>query len=91
MGTDEDHQEEPSLLDFVSVVSHLRSLTGLPEALSEGRKIRGFMAALEDIDQSAASYKLPIGGTSADILADIDVRVSSTSSGMCSRKLSELL
>ena len=54
------------------VVSRLCSLTGLPEAPSEGRKIRGFMAALEDGDQPSASYKLPIDGVSADILADID-------------------
>ena len=89
---DEDcRQEEKSSPDFVTVVSHLRSLTGLPEDPSEGRKIHGFMAVLEDDDQPAASYKLPIGGTSADILADIDNRVSSTSSGMCSREVSKLL
>ena len=41
--------------------------------------------------QLAASYKIPIGGASADILADIDTRVSSSSSGMRSRKVSKLL
>ena len=41
--------------------------------------------------QPAASYKMPIGGASADILADIDTRVSSSSSGMRSRKVSKLL
>ena len=88
---DEDHQEEQSSVDFVSVVSHLRSLIGRPEAPSEGRKIHGFMVVLEDDDQPAASYKLSIGGASADILADIDNRVSSVSSGMHFCKVSKFL
>ena len=74
---DEDCQEEQSSLDFVTAVSH-----GLPEAPSESRKIRNLVAA---------SYKLPFGGASADILTDIDDRVSSTSSGMYSCKVSKLL
>ena len=89
---DEDCQEEQSSIDFVHVVSQLCSLGRLPEALSEGCKIRGFMAALEDDNLPAASsYKMPIGGASADILADIDSRISSSSSGMHSRKVSKLL
>ena len=87
---DEDRQEEQSTIDFVSVVSHLRSLTGLPEAPSEGRKIRGFIAALEDNDQPAASYRLPVVGEFADILANIDNWVS-TSSRMRSHQVSKLL
>ena len=87
---DEDRQEEQFSNDL-SVVSHLHSLTGLLEAWSEGCKIQGFMAALEDNDQPTASYKMLIGGASADILADIDTRVSSTSSRMCSSKVSKLL
>ena len=49
------------------------------------------MATLEDDHQPAASYKLPIGVASVDILADIDVRVSSTSPGMRSHEVSKLL
>ena len=49
------------------------------------------MTALKDDDLHASSYKLPIGGASADILADMDSRVSSSSSGMRSRKSSKLL
>ena len=45
---------------------------------------------LEGDDQSSASYKLPIGDLSADILVDIDDRVA-TSSGMCSQKVSKLV
>ena len=57
------------------MVAQLHFLGGLPEAPLEGRKIRGFMAALEDNDLSAASsYKMPIGGASLDILADTDSR-----------------
>ena len=89
--TDKECQEEQSSLDFVTVESHLHFLTRLPEASSESPKIRGFMAALEDNDQPAASYKLAIGGASADILANIDDRVSFTLSGMRSRKVSKLL
>ena len=64
-------------------------LTGLPEAPSKGWKIHGFMAVLEEDNQPAASYKLPISGASVDILVDIDDRVSSTSSGMRSSKISK--
>ena len=49
------------------------------------------MAALEDNNLPAASsYKLPIGRASADILADIDSSLSSSSSGICSCKSSKL-
>ena len=89
---DEDHQEEQSSIDFVAVVAQLRSLGRLPEAPSEERKIHGFMAALEDNDVHVTSlHKLPIGGASADILADFDSRVLSSSPGMPSRKSSKLL
>ena len=79
---DEDCQEEQSSLDFVAVVANLHPLNGLPEAPSDSRKIHGFRAALEDDDLLVASYKLPIGDTSADI----DCRVSSMSpAGLVSR------
>ena len=45
---DEDHQEEQSSLDFISLVATLRSLNELPEASSESRKICGFHAELDD-------------------------------------------
>ena len=74
-------------------MANFHSLNGLPEAPSENHKIHGFCAALEDDDQWAASCKLPIGDASAGILADIDDRVLSTSSGMRSllRELSYAL
>ena len=83
----EDCQEEQFSLDFVSVVDNLHSLNELLEALSESQKIRSFHAALEDDDQPAASYKLPIG----DASADIDDKVLSMSSGVHSQKVSKLL
>ena len=46
---------------------------------------------MEDDDQPAASYKMPIGDASADILTNVDDRISSTSSEMCSQKVSKLL
>ena len=59
---DEDRQDERSSLDFVSVVATLRSLNELPEASSESHKIRGYHVALEDDDQPASSYHLPVWG-----------------------------
>ena len=82
---DEGHHEEQSLMDFVSVMATLRSLNGLMETSSENHKIRGFWAALEDDEQPASSYRLPVGDASSDILADIDDRVLSPSSA-CTRK-----
>ena len=78
---DEDLQEGQPLLDFASVLGILCSLNGLPKAPSESHKIHGFRAALKDDDQPTASYKLPISSASADILADIDDRVSSRRPG----------
>ena len=79
-----DHQEEQSSLDFVPVVTTLRCLNESPEALSESRKIHGFHAAVKDDSQPASSYKMLVGSVSADI----DDRVSSTSLGMSSQKVS---
>ena len=69
----------------MSVITTLRSLSELLEAPLESCKIHGFCAAVEDDDQPASSYKMPVGGASADI----DDRVSSTS-GMRSWKVSKL-
>ena len=66
-------------------------LNELLEAPSESRKIHRFCVALEDNDQSASSYYLPVGGASGDILSDIDDCISSPSSGMLSKKVSKLL
>ena len=87
----EDHQEEQSLLDFVSVVATLQSLNELPEAPSESRNICGFCAALENDDQPASSYRLLVGRASGDILSDIGDHISSPSSGMCRRKCRSFL
>ena len=53
-------------------------------------KICGFRASLEYDEQPASSYRLPIGGTPSDILADINDQISSPPSGMRS-KISKLL
>ena len=66
------------------------SLNELPEA-SENHKISGFRSVLEDNDQPTSSYHLLVDGASTDILADIDDRVSSSSSGMHLKKVSKLL
>ena len=67
------------------------ALNELLEAALESHKIRGFRATVEDDDQPTSSYKMPIGGAFADILADIDERVSSTSLVIHYRKVSKLL
>ena len=46
------------------MVATLQSLNELLEAPSESCKIRGFPAALEDDDQLASSYCLPVGSLS---------------------------
>ena len=88
---DEDRQKEQSSLDFVSVVATLCSLIELLKAPSESHKIHGFRAALEDDNQPTSLYRLPVDGTLADILVDIDDRISSPSLGMHSKKASKLL
>ena len=88
---DEDLKEEQFPLDLLSIVTNLHSLNELLEAPSESCKIRGFGTEVEDDDQPASLYKMPIGGASAGILADIDDRVSLMSSVMHSRKVSKLL
>ena len=65
----------------------LRSLSELQETPSESLKISGFCAALEDDDQPASSYNLPVSGASGGVAADIDNCISSPSSGMCSNKV----
>ena len=57
-----ERHEEQSSLDFVSVVATLRSLSELPGTPSESCKIHGFHAAVEDDEQRASSYYLPVGG-----------------------------
>ena len=47
--------------------------------------------AFEDNDQPASSYRLPVGGASADILTNIDYWISSNSSGKHSKMVSKLL
>ena len=49
--------------------------------------MRMIRVALEDDEQPASSYCLPVGGVSTDILADIDDRISSPS-GLRSKNVS---
>ena len=88
---DEDRQEEQLLLEFVNVIVQMKSESRLPEAPLEGCKIHGFCEGLDDDEQPESSYRLPIGDASADILADIDDHISSTTTGMRSKKVSKLL
>ena len=69
----------------------MQSESCLPEALSEGCKIRSFRAGLDDDEQLVSSYWLLIGDAPADIFADIDDCISSTTTGMHSKKVSKLL
>ena len=62
----------------------------LPEAPSEGCKIRGFLAGPDD-DEQPAYYRLPIADASADSFADVDDCISWTTTGMWSKKVSKLL
>ena len=88
---DMDRQEEQPLLEFGNVFTQMQSVNRLLEALSEGRKIHGFHAGFDDNEQPASSYWLPIRNASADILADIDDRISATITDMRSKKVSMLL
>ena len=87
----EDRQEEQSLLEFMNVISQMQSESRLPEVPLEGRKILGFHVGLDNDEQLASSYRLPIGDAAADILANIDDLISLTTFGMQSKKVSKLL
>ena len=50
-----------------------------------------FVGGLDDNEQQASSYLLPMGDTSADILAVIDDPISSTTTGMQLKKVYKLL
>ena len=69
----------------------MQSESRLPEVPSEGRKILGFHVGLDNDEQLASSYRLPIGDAAADILANIDDLISLTTFGMQSKKVSKLL
>ena len=74
---DVGHQEGHSSLELIDVIGQMHSESHLPEALSEGHKNRGFRASLDVEEQASSSYRFPVGDASADILADIDDRISS--------------
>ena len=88
---DEYRQEELFSLKLADVIDKKRSESHLPEAPSEGRKIRGGFAGLNADEQPSLLYRLPIGDASADIFTDIGDRISSTTSGMRLKKVSKLL
>ena len=56
----------------------MQSVNSLPEALSEGRKIRGFRAGFDDNEQPASSYWLPNGDVSTDICGVVVARLPHT-------------
>ena len=60
----------------------MRSASNFPDSPSEGHEICGFCASLDDNDQPASSYRLPDGDAYADVLADIDDRISLTTTDM---------
>ena len=71
---------------------HMCMESNLPPTPSEGSKIWSFRAGLDTDEQPSSSYRLPVGDASADILADINDGISSsTIVGMCSKKVSKLL
>ena len=78
-------------MELVDVIAFIPEESDLPTTLLEGRKIRGFRAGLDPDKRPSSSYRLPIGEPSADILVDIDDRISSSTAGMCSKKVSKLL
>ena len=88
---DENRQGEHSPLELAHVIDKMPSVSCLPEAPSKGRKICGFHAGLDDEEQPASLYRLLIGDASVDILADTDDSISSTTSGIQSKKVSILL
>ena len=80
-------REEPSA-DIVEVFSWIRDICSLPPVPSEWRKICSFCADRDLDDQPSASYCLPVGDVSADILAGIDDHIFSSSFGMQPKKVS---
>ena len=88
---DEDRREKYSSLEFANIIVQMQFESCLPEALSEGCKIRSFRAGLGDDEQLVSSYWLLIGDAPADIFADTDDYISSTTTGMHSKKVSKLL
>ena len=53
--------------------------------------MHGFHAGQDLEDQPSYSYSLPMGDASADVLADIDDRISLSSCGTWSKMMSKLL
>ena len=68
--------------------SWIRDICSLPPVPSEWRKICSFCADRDLDDQPSASYCLPVGDVSADILAGIDDHIFSSSFGMQPKKVS---
>ena len=81
-----------SIHPWISLMpSQIHSESNVPLALVEGQKIWSFCSGLDADEQLSSSYRLPIEDMSADILADIYEHISSTTSGMLSKKVSKLL
>ena len=76
--------------DIVKVMAWIRNTCNILPALSESCKFKGFCSDLDSEDQHSSSYYLLVGNTSADVLADMDDHISS-SSGMYAIKVSKLL
>ena len=74
-------------MELVDVIAHMHMESDLPPAPLEGCKIQGFCAGLDVEEQPSSSYRLPIGDASVDILANIGDCISSSTSGMCSKKI----
>ena len=87
----EDRQEKHSSAYIVEIVSWICNIRDLPPAPSEGRKICGFNVVLDPDDHRSSHFCLTVSNASAGILADIDDHVSSSSSGIQSKKVSKLL
>ena len=65
-----DQQEELSFADIVDVISWIRELCGLPQALAEGKKMCGLCVGQDLDNQPSSSYSLPMSDASFDILSD---------------------
>ena len=68
----EGWQEEHSSANLVDVVGQIRNICCLPPTPSDSRKMCCFKVALDAEDQPSSSYRLPIGDSSSDTLADLD-------------------
>ena len=88
---DKIHQEEQPSLDFMNMVAHMWAVNDFLELHRKAIRSAGFAQVWITRIRRLCPISCLWGGTSTDILADIDNRISSSTTGMRSKKVSKLL